>query len=109
MNKRQTCILGIGLLLISAATLFPPFRVIDAETYTYRDFLFSRNFHMWHPPSNLAPNYVPGRIDFERLGLEWVFFGTTSIGIALLFHPKSHEKKFNQQSHRTASTRSGGL
>jgi hypothetical protein len=85
MNNKQKIILWLGIIVFVAAGFYPPWYVkagAAPEDLGYR-VLFS-------PPIVSLPNYT-GRVDFDRLGMEWAIIAVIT-GTLLLVYASGKEK-----------------
>ena len=90
MNRRQKTILSLGVILFVAAALYPPW-YSKVASHAPRDL----GYRVLFSPPAVAPGseytgYI-GRVDFDRLGVEWAIIAVIT-GTLLLVYASGKEK-----------------
>lgn len=84
MGREQKLVVAVGASLFIVAGAFPPWRFVRG--YPNPESVSTPATYAWilSPPASEDKRFIGVRVDLERLAVEWVVLGTTTMAVVML-------------------------
>ena len=83
MNKRQTIVLWIGIIILVLMGIFPPIHIDISDRFWRGD-----GPRPWEPGYDFLFTMLPSKISFSKLFIQWFIIAVVTGGLIVTFKDK---------------------